>query len=182
MNRIIIGSILLLGVTGRGIPAWSEGEAGGLQVGAAAITFTLQALNVPQRINLKKYWGNEKAQDDKVVILTFFASWCQPCKKELPHLQKVYDEYQGKGLEIMAVFGEKDKADWAKGYWAENGLKFLLLSDEYGIVTKRYEIKEYPTSFVINREGRLAKVFHGYDENIEKECDEAVASLVKPNG
>ena len=69
--------------------------------------------------------------------------------------------------------------DWAKQYWDENKLSFLLLNDEYGIVVKRYEVKEYPTSFVVNKEGKVAKKFRGYDEKIEKECDELIASLLK---
>ena len=66
-----------------------------------------------------------------------------------------------------------------KQYWEENKLSFLLLNDEYGIVMKRYEVKEYPTTFVINKEGKLVKKFCGYDETIEKETDELIASLLK---
>ena len=172
LTGLLMSAVILAGVC----PLTAE--EGGLAEGDDVMAFTLFSLNNSKRVNLKKYFNNEDEKDNKVVVLTFFASWCKPCKKELPHLQKVYEKLADKGLEIMAVFGEKDQIDWAKSWWEENKITFLLLNDEYGIVKKRYEIAEYPTSFIFDRDGKLAKKITGFDENIEKEVEKLLTTLV----
>lgn len=161
---------------------WTAGlsQVKGPQVGTEVASFSLNYLNRTGKVILKNCFNNPVTDSNKVIILTFFASWCKPCKVELPHLEEAYKKYHDSGLEIMAVFSEKeaDKVKWAKDWFQENNLEFGLVSDEFGIVKKRFEIEEYPTSYIVNRKGVIVKKVTGYDEQIAKDFDAFMDSLM----
>ena len=90
----------------------------------------------------------------KVVFLNFWATWCGPCRAEMPSMEVLYGRYKEKGLEIFAVnCGEEQEQVLA--FMKNNGLSFPAALDSDGKVSKSYGIQAIPTSFIIDREGKI---------------------------
>jgi len=90
----------------------------------------------------------------KVVFLNFWATWCGPCRDEMPSLEAIYNRFKDEGLEILAVNCQENQEN-VLAFMANNGLTFPALLDEDGRVSGDYGIQAIPTSFLINREGRI---------------------------
>ena len=104
------------------------------------ITSTLEG----KRIALKDYW---EQQGKKVLVLSFFATWCQPCKEDLRYLQKVQDQHGDKGLHVVAVLTQDtSREDRVRNFMGELGVTLSVLMDEYGIIGKRYAVTAFPCS------------------------------------
>ncbi len=97
----------------------------------------------------------------KVVWVNFWASWCLPCKKELPDIQKLYDEKHGDGLEVLAV-NWQDDIETARSFFSSRELHLPLLLDRSGSVYEQYRLQGLPDSFFIDREGKLAAFQFGF--------------------
>ncbi|MDQ0162188.1 peroxiredoxin family protein [Aeribacillus alveayuensis] len=105
----------------------------------------------------------------KKVILNFWATWCPPCKAEMPHLENFYNKYHDKGIEILAVNltnmekGEENIKSFVKDY----GLTFPILLDVDGSVGLKYQAFTIPTSYIIDSKGVITKKIVGpMDENM----------------
>jgi peroxiredoxin len=95
-----------------------------------------------------------------VVWVNFWASWCVPCKTELPDIQKIYDEKHAAGLEVLAVNWQDDLAT-ASGFFATHNLSLPLLLDQSGSVYNQYKLQGLPDSFFVDRNGNLAALQFG---------------------
>ena len=96
----------------------------------------------------------------KVVWINFWATWCRPCKKELPDIQALSDEYPN-DLAVLAInWGEG--ADDARAYFEDNGLAMRVLLDRNGGVFDQYRLQGLPDSFFIDRAGNLAALQYGF--------------------
>lgn len=132
-------------------------EIAGFQKGTMAPDFKLATLT-GDNVMLSDYIG-------KKVILNFWASWCGPCKSEMPHMQKYYERYSGlENVEIIAVNmtseegkGERAVADFVKEY----ELTFPVLLDSAGHVMELYEIFTIPTTFMIGTDGEIDRKILG---------------------
>ncbi len=96
-----------------------------------------------------------------VVWVNFWASWCVPCKRELPDIQKLYDEKRDAGLVVLEVNYQED-ADTARGFFEARSLRLPLLLDNSGSVYEEYRLQGLPDSFFVDREGDLAAMQFGY--------------------
>ena len=90
----------------------------------------------------------------KVVFLNFWATWCGPCRDEMPSMEILYKRFKDKGLEILAVNCQENQED-VLAFMANYGLTFPALLDEDGRVSGAYGIQAIPTTFLINRDGRI---------------------------
>ncbi len=90
----------------------------------------------------------------QVVLLNFWATWCGPCRIEMPEFQTIYNDHKNDGLTILAVNNAETVAD-VQGFREQLGLSFPLLMDETGTVQNLYNIFSYPSTFVIDRDGRI---------------------------
>ena len=98
----------------------------------------------------------------KAVLINFWASWCPPCRSEMPAMEEVFEQYQNQGFVILAVNSTiQDDLDEAKEFFKEMGLTFPLLLDTDGSVTQTYQVRSLPTSFFIDREGIIQEVIIG---------------------
>jgi thiol-disulfide isomerase/thioredoxin len=90
----------------------------------------------------------------KVVFLNFWATWCPPCRAEMPSMEKLYGRFKSEGLEILAVNlqeEEKTVADFMK----KNGLSFSVVLDGSGKIGGTYGVRGIPTTYIIDRESRI---------------------------
>lgn len=94
--------------------------------------------------------------EGKVVVLNFWATWCPPCRKEMPSMQALWETLRGDSFELLAVnVGEDDDQVFAFRYSFEPPLEFPIVIDADSEVTGRYPVTGLPTTFVVDKQGRL---------------------------
>ena len=90
----------------------------------------------------------------KVVFLNFWATWCGPCRIEMPSMESLYNQYKDKGFEILAVNSGESRQQ-VEDFMKENSFSFPALLDESGKVSSSYGIQAIPTTFLLNSEGKI---------------------------
>jgi peroxiredoxin len=90
----------------------------------------------------------------RIVLLNFWATWCPPCRKEMPDMEKLYRSYEKRGLTVIAV-SDEDRAT-VEQFLAKNSYSFTVALDPGRQVNKAFGVDSIPESFIFNREGRLA--------------------------
>ena len=90
----------------------------------------------------------------EVVLLNFWATWCPPCRTEIPSMADLHDAYADQGLKIIAISVDKRSDDLAN-FVAEYRMPFQVLHDADGTVARRYNVFRYPESFLIGRDGKV---------------------------
>jgi len=132
--------------------ACSQGSA--LEIGDKAPDFSLVDIN-GKMVSLSDFSG-------KAVILDFFASWCPPCKQEVPDFIELEKAYGDKGFAMIGVALEK--ADAAGAFAGKVGINYPVLVDD-GKASGAYgPIRSIPTTFIIDKSGKIVKVYIGYRE------------------
>jgi len=135
---LILASLLLVAgcATGTG--------TSGPQVGSLAPEINLPNLE-GNYISLNSYRGEP-------VLLNFWATWCGPCRAEMPHLQAIYNEWTDKGLVLLTVdVGESITI--ARNFMQENGFTMPVLVDSSRVILDRYQITGIPTTYFIDKDG-----------------------------
>lgn len=149
-----------------------------IPTGSLAEQFTLKVVNVDtveQRIfALGHLVGEAPKTPKKIVVLSFFATYCEPCKRELPLLQALYERYADKGLGVLVVSIDKDKdvpggaAEAVDALAKEHKLSFPVLHDRFNIVAKRYGVEKLPCLYLIDGEGKVALTNVGYTDDFSE--------------
>lgn len=88
----------------------------------------------------------------KLVVLNFWATWCPPCRKELPGLDRLYGDYLGQGLVVVAVSTDSTERGIRK-FLAENPFRLRVVHDRDGKISQLYGVFSLPTTFIIDRRG-----------------------------
>ena len=124
-------------------------------INTAAPDFTLRDMH-GKDITLSSFRG-------KVVLLNFWATWCPPCKAEMPTMNRLYNEIRSRGFEVIAVSTDNSLST-LKNYLSKSRLDFAVVHDERNHVSKQYRVFSMPTSFLINKNGIIVEKFYGeYD-------------------
>jgi cytochrome c biogenesis protein CcmG, thiol:disulfide interchange protein DsbE len=124
--------------------------------------FDLSRLDASGKLSLAKYRG-------KVVVLNFWASWCDPCRAESPLLQRWHERLDKRGATVLGVDVQDVSGD-ARAFVDEYGLTYPMLRDGPGDVRDEYGILGLPETFVVDRRGRIAAVARGpVDERFMRE-------------
>lgn len=113
----------------------------------------------------------------KKVILNFWATWCPPCRAEMPHMQEFHENNEGGDVEILAVnLTAQDNGDEAiRSFIDEFGLTFSIPMDETGSTAQTYQIRTVPTTFILNTRGEIAqKIVGPMDEQIMKDQTDSI--------
>jgi peroxiredoxin len=151
--------------------------AAGVGAGYAAETDSLKGKPAPD-FTLKTNAGATvklSALRGKVVVVDFWATWCPPCRKSLPHIQKLSADQAriGKGLTVLAV-NEQEPADKIDGFMKDKQFTFTVPMDSDGAVGNGYLVTGIPTTVVVGRDGVIRDVFIGFGEDSEAAVDAAV--------
>lgn len=110
--------------------------------------------------------GAETSLEDhrgKLVLLNFWATWCPPCREEMPSMQILYDELADQGLEILAV-DVLETEDLVRDYVNQFGFTYKILLDRQGRVAARYAVRAFPTTYIIDRDLNVIGVRVGYHD------------------
>jgi peroxiredoxin len=144
------------------------------EVGFKAPAFTARNLK-GQRVQLADHKG-------KVVILNLWATWCGPCRVEMPGMENLYRRYRSQGLEILAVSLDKGSSDKVQKFADEYRLSFPVLLDSEGQVESRYHTLTIPTTFVIDKKGMIVAEVDGAKHWESEETFQAIEYLLKAPG
>ncbi len=146
-----------------------------VKVGQRAPDFVTSTLD-GKRFALKDYL---KQPDNKLLILTFFATWCEPCGEDLQYLQRLNDQYGDRGLRVFCVFtGRLSKIKAAKKYMEELNVNLPILLDKKKVVSKPYKVPGLPCHYVIDREGLMRFKCIGCGEEVKRKFEENLRSLL----
>jgi peroxiredoxin len=122
-----------------------------VNVGSTAPTFRAKVLNSGQYKTLDEYKG-------KVVLLNLWATWCEPCLREMPSIEKLHRTYGDKGLSVVAVSVDAYASDDSvRAYANALGLTFEILRDSTMQIAETYQAMGYPQTFVLARDGTIRK-------------------------
>ena len=151
-------AVLLMGAVWIGETAQVHGsssaEFSAPQTGFAAPDFELETLD-GELVRLSDLEG-------QVVVVNFWATWCAPCRAEMPAIQQVFSQYADRGLVVLAVNTTyNDSADAAAEFVEEYGLSFPVLLDKDAGVSRLYQLQGTPTTFFIGRDGLVQDVVLG---------------------
>jgi len=113
----------------------------------------------------------------KIVFLNFWATWCGPCRDEMPSMEVLYKRFKDEGLEILAVNCQENQED-VLAFMKNYGLTFPALLDEDGRVNGAYGIQAIPTTFLIDREGRIILRLVGSINWDTEKIHDAIESLL----
>lgn len=157
------------------------GEEGALiaagipQVGQPAPDFALKDAS-GKKISLSDYKG-------RVVMINFWATWCPPCRQEMPSMESLFQEYNKKGFEILAVSSDSQAEKIVKPFMEFYELTFSALMDIDGSVHSLYGVTSIPTTYIVDKNGNIAQKFMGprdwKDKNIKNMIEKLLQQEVK---
>jgi len=137
---------------------------------SGAPDFTLPSLDGP---NLRL-----QEQRGQVVMINFWATWCGPCRVEMPHLARLYDKYRGSGFTVLAVNIDEDPYK-AASLAKQLGMRFPVLLDKEKKVSRLYDLSTMPSTILVDREGRVRYVHRGYRDGYEETYDRQIRELLR---
>ena len=137
---------------------------------APAPDFTLKSDN-GKNLKLSEHRGD-------VVLINFWASWCGPCRQEMPLLSELHDKYKALGFTVLGVNVEQD-SDEAKKLLKEMPVTFPVLFDNDSTVSKQYDVVAMPSTVLVDRDGKMRYLHKGYKPGEEEIYLEMVRSLIR---
>lgn len=138
--------------------------------GQAAPDFVLRSAT-GENLRLSEYRGD-------VVLINFWATWCGPCRQEMPLLDDLYGRYERVGFNLLGVNIDEDSRR-AMQMVQELGVNFPVLFDENKAVSKLYEVEAMPVTILVDREGIVRHVHHGYKPGYEEKYLTEIRSLLR---
>jgi len=135
-----------------------------------APNFTLKSRS-GKNIKLSELRGN-------VVMLNFWASWCGPCRKEMPLLEEIYKKYKRLGFTLLGVNVEQDTRA-AKNYLKDVKVSFPILFDKTNKTSKLYDVSAMPTTILIDRNGKKRFLHKGYKPGYENDYKKQIKKLLR---
>jgi len=165
-KRAFIAILLLIGVAVAIASLMPEGIQP-VKIGDQVKTFVLPDLK-------------GKAQslpEGKVILLNFWATWCPPCRKEVPSMVKLYDKFKDKGFEIVAVSVDRNIEDITE-FVTEQNMNFTVLHDKDSKVSHQYGVFRYPESLIVDSNGVVLQHLNGAVEWMEPQFHDYIEKLL----
>jgi thiol-disulfide isomerase/thioredoxin len=123
-------------------------------------------------VSLSQYRG-------KVVILNFWATWCPPCREEMPSMERLYQKYKEPGLVILAVSTDENGKKAVSQFLQRTPYSFPILLDSDGVAQNAYGVFRFPESFIIDHNGIVVKKIVGGRDWMSAPTFELIDSLLK---
>ncbi|HEU5049281.1 MAG TPA: TlpA disulfide reductase family protein [Gemmatimonadales bacterium] len=147
---MVVGLVL----AGLGLGIWAllqfGPEGGPVQPGSRAPDFRAFNINTGDSVSLSDYRG-------RVTLVNIWATWCGPCRAEMPSMQRAYARLRDRGFAIAAVSIDEGSVDEVRGFQRELGLTFDILHDRSGRIQQVYQTTGVPESFLLDRKGVIVK-------------------------
>ena len=158
-NTLPVAAMLLLGIA----TAWAAAEQ-------PAPNFSLpdQAGGL---VSLEDYSG-------QVVLINFWASWCGPCREEMPLLNELHTRYEPLGFTMLAINVEEDSSA-ANNFLSGMPVNFPVLYDRENSVSKLYDVIAMPSTVIIGRDGKVRYIHHGYEPGDENAYQDYIRELIR---
>ena len=154
---LLLSSILLPGITARA-------------VSGIAPDFALQSRD-GETVSLAGLRG-------QVVMINFWATWCGPCREEMPHLEALHQRYSALGFTLLGVNVEEDSEN-AEAWLEEMPVSFPILFDPENRVSVLYNVLAMPSTVLVDRQGNLRFLHHGYQPGYENEYQTQIRALIR---
>ena len=164
INRRTFHRIALFCGTLLGYPALAD------PTGQPAPDFTLAARD-GSTISLSDLKG-------QVVLINFWATWCGPCRKEMPLLEQLHQRYERLGFTLLGVNVEENSGD-AEHFLKETPVTFPILWDPENRVSQMYDVSAMPSTVLVDRQGNVRYLHHGYQDGYEDAYQDQIRSLVR---
>jgi len=149
--------------------AWSA-STGSASTSVAAPNFTLKSL-AGKNIKLSELTGN-------VVLVNFWASWCGPCRQEMPLLNAIHNKYEPLGFTVLGVNVE-EQVENARSFIHDRPVDFPILLDSNNQISQLYNVLAMPTTVVIDRDGNIRFIHQGYQSGDEAKYHNMIKKLVR---
>ncbi|MCZ6829916.1 MAG: TlpA disulfide reductase family protein [Gammaproteobacteria bacterium] len=145
-------------------------QAAALTADGAAANFTLKSAT-GENVRLSEYRG-------QVVLINFWASWCGPCRQEMPHLDAIHRKYEALGFTVFGVNVEQDR-ELADKVLRDIPVTFPILFDDENRVSELYDVDAMPATVLLDRNGEIRFTHRGYKPGYELEYEKQVRVLVR---
>ena len=141
-----------------------------LSIGDTAPDFTLKDLQ-GNNLNLTEQRG-------QIIVINFWASWCGPCRKEMPYLQKIHEKYSALGVAVWGVNVEQENQA-GRDFLADLTLTFPIFFDQSNTISASYQVEAMPTTVIVDRDGKIRYVFRGFKDGYDKKYVKAIKTLIR---
>ena len=141
---------IVLGGLALGVWALMQYGPAAVQPGSRAPDFRALDINSGDSVSLSDYRG-------RVTLVNIWATWCGPCREEMPSMQQAFAELKDRGFAIAAVSIDESSVDDVRGFQREFGLTFDILHDRTGQIQQLYQTTGVPESFLLDRDGVIVK-------------------------
>lgn len=165
INRSLLAIVLFF---------WSIPRAFALGIGDPAPLFELPAL----RSSIRSQTGRLSDFRGDIVLLNFWASWCTPCKEEIPALETLYRKYRAEGVEVIGINIDKQKKN-AERFLSNHPVTFTVLFDPEAKVIAAYLARAMPTSFLVDREGKIRWIQFGFSKSQIETFEREIQKVLK---
>jgi len=162
----------------------AQPENESLCIGCDAPTFSLPSIE-EEYVSLRDFCGEKlrkpwKNKTKHIVVLSFFATWCEPCKKEIPHLEKLQNEFKDRPVKFFLVDVGEDREKVLK-YLQKADVKIPVVIDRYQKTAEKYDALTLPRLFVIDQNGKIQRKQKGFSnpEDFEIEMRELLGILLQ---
>jgi peroxiredoxin len=162
LRTLVTGMLLLLG-------SFLFHATAGAATTAVAPDFALKS-RTGENLKLSEFRGD-------VVMINFWASWCGPCRQEMPLLDTLYKRYSQLGFTLLGVNVEEDSKA-AEVMLKDVPVSFHVLFDNQNKVSKLYDVNAMPTTIIIDRDGKVRHVHKGFQPGYELEYEKQIKALI----
>lgn len=141
-----------------------------VESGDSAPDFTLKS----------KSHGNYKLSEQvgNVLLVNFWASWCGPCREEMPLLQDLQDKYEDVGFSIVAI-NVDENSELANNFLAKVDVDYPILYDNTAQVSQLYQVEAMPTTVIVDRNGKMRFFHKGFKPGYEKKYEKEIKKLLR---
>jgi len=123
-----------------------------------------------QQVSLENYRGH-------VLVVDFFATWCQPCRASIPHLVEMNRKYGKQGLSVLGMSADEDGERAVKAFTIQNRITYpVALAGESTLAD--FGVRSVPVMFVIDKKGRVAEVFRGFTDDVARSTEQLIKKLL----